>query len=52
MVRPKGIAINWYTLPKSKNLSKSEPKEPKERKGEKRGQEVVHCPSRREKMIT
>ena len=32
VARPKGIATNWYTLPKSKNLSKSEPNEPKERK--------------------
>ena len=32
MARPKGIATKWYTLPKSKTMSKSEPKEPKERK--------------------
>ena len=32
VARPKGIATKWYTLPKSKTLSKSEPKEPKERK--------------------
>ena len=32
VARPKGIATKWYTLPKSKTMSKSEPKEPKERK--------------------
>ena len=37
VARPKGIATNWYTLPKNKNLSKNEPKEPKERKEAYRG---------------
>ena len=49
VARPQGIATKWYTLPKSKTMSKSEPKEPKERKETNRGREVVHWPN--EKMI-
>ena len=51
VAKPKGIATNWYTMYKSKTLSKSEPKEPKERKEGYRGREVVHWPISREKMI-
>ena len=32
VAKAKAIATNWNTLPKSKTLSKNEPKEPKERK--------------------
>ena len=52
VAKPKGIATKWYTLAKSKNLSKSEPKEPKERKEAYRGRGVVHWPTRSAKMIS
>ena len=51
VARLKGIATNWYAFPKNKNLSKSEPNGPKERKEANRGREVVHWPTRREKRI-
>ena len=52
LARPKGIATNWYTLSKSKTLSKSEPKEPMERKEAYRGRERVHWLIRKEKIIS